>query len=82
MTVHTYTVGKGESAQSVSEKFTVSLAALLRENHTPFYEGQQITVPVGILHLPPPPPPPAARFYQVPDTSIQTRPDAVNIIFL
>ena len=79
--MHTYTVGKGESAQSVSEKFTVSLAALLRENHTPFYEGQQITVPVGILHLPPGAHP-AARTYQVPDTAIQSRPDAVNVIFL
>lgn len=81
MSVHTYTVGKGESAQSVSEKFSVSRAALQRENHTPFYEGQQITVPVGILTLPAGSRP-GAGYYQVPGTAIFDRQDAVNIIFL
>lgn len=82
MTVHTYTVGKGESAQSVSEKFSVSRAALQRENHTPFYEGQQITVPVGILTLPPGERPGASRYYQVAEAAVFDRQDAVNIIFL
>ncbi len=80
--MHTYTVGKGESAQSVSEKFAVSSAALQRENHTPFYEGQQITVPVGILTLPPGPHPGAVKYYQVTDASVFERQDAVNILFL
>ena len=80
--MHTYTVGKGESAQSVSEKFSVSSAALQRENHTPFYEGQQITVPVGILTLPPGPHSGACKYYQVTDASVFERQDAVNILFL
>lgn len=82
MTVHSYTVRKGESAQSVSEKFQVAPAALLRENETPFYEGQQVTVPVGILHLPPTSAVRLTGPYQVPESRILERQDATNILFL
>lgn len=82
MTVHTYTVGKGESARSVSGKFSVSLAALQRENPTPFYEGQVVSVPVGILTLPPGSAPGAAGYFQVPPGAVLDRPNAVNIVFL
>ena len=81
MTVHIYTVQKGESARSVSEKFGVTEAAVLRENHIPFYEGQQVTVPVGIINIPPRPRRMLTAFYQVPDAAIYTRPDVTNIIF-
>lgn len=83
MTVHIYTVQRGESARSVCEKFNVSAAALLRENETPFYEGQQVTVPVGVLNLPQGTS--AGRLtgsYQVSRAAIIERDDAVNIIFL
>lgn len=81
--MHIYTVQKGESAQSVCQKFSVTPAALQRENETPFYEGQQVTVPVGILNLPP-----SASlgrltgYYQVSKAAVAERQDAVNIIFL
>lgn len=80
--MHTYIVGKGESVQSVSEKFTVSPAALRRVNHTPFYEGQQIMVPVGILNLSPGTHPGVGGYYQVPRSAVFHRPDAVHIVFL
>ncbi len=81
--MHTYIAQKGESARSVSEKFNVTPAALMRENVTPFYEGQVVTVPVGVLNLPSHSAPvhPAA-YYQVPESSVFTRRDRVNIVFL
>ncbi len=79
--MHTYTVRRGESARSVAEKFSVPEAALLRENHAPFYEGQRVTVPVSVLNIAPLPPSVLMRCYQIPGTAILERPDRVNILF-
>lgn len=81
MTVFTYTVQRGESARSVAWKFMVSQAALTRENETPFYEGQKVTVPVCILTLPPSAGQNRADYYQVPPSAIVSRPGTENIIF-
>lgn len=81
MNMHTYTVLRGESVQSVSEKFGVPKAALLRENPAPFYEGQQVTVPVSVLHVAPTPAGLLSRYYQTPLSSIYERSHRVNIVF-
>ncbi len=81
--MHTYIVGKGESARSVAEKFRVTTASLTRENATPFYEGQLVSVPVGILSLDAGDVPYRPQsFFQVPESSVQTRRDVLNIVFL
>ena len=83
MTVHTYIVRKGESARSVADKFEVTVAALTRENATPFYEGQLVTVPVGVLRFDAGNAPKGpGSFFQVPETSIMSRRGVMNIIFL
>lgn len=81
MPMHTYTVKKGESVKSVSAKFALPEAALCRDNPTPFFEGQRLTVPVDILFLPPEAAKNAAEYYQVPESSILRRPDGVNVLF-
>ena len=79
--MHTYTVRRGESARSVAEKFGVPQAALLRENPAPFYEGQQVAVPVSVLNIAPLPPTVLGLYYQIPGTAILSFPDRVNILF-
>lgn len=79
--MHTYTVRRGESVRSVAEKFGVPEPALLRENPSPFYEGQQVTVPVSVLNIAPQPPSALRLYYQIPGTAILEFPDRVNILF-
>lgn len=79
--MHSYTVQKGESAGSVAEKFGVSESVLLRENHAPFYEGQQVSVPVSVLTIRSKPPSVLRLYYQIPDSAISERSDRMNIIF-
>ncbi len=79
--MHSYTVLRGESVQSVSDKFGVPKAALLRENPAPFYEGQQVTVPVGVLNTDRAPVSLLRLYYQIPESSILELSDRVNIIF-
>ena len=79
--MYTYTVRKGESVRSVAAKFAVPEPTLARENPTPFYEGQRITVPVDILFLPPEAAEDAPEYYQVPESAIFRRPDGANILF-
>ena len=81
MDMHTYTVLRGESVQSVSEKFGVSKAALLRENPAPFYEGQRVTVPVSVLCTAPAPVELLSRYYQTPLSSIYISSHRANIVF-
>ncbi len=79
--MHSYTVQKGESSRSVAEKFGVNESALLRENTAPFYEGQQVVVPVRVMHIASNPPSLLQRCYQIPDASILESSDHMNIIF-
>ena len=65
----------------MAEKFGVSEAALLRENAAPFYEGQQIVVPVSVLHVAGAPAPLLSGYYQIPVSSIYSRAQHVNILF-
>ena len=79
--MHTYIVQKGESVRSVSRKFSVPEAALLRENQAPFYEGQSVSVPVDILSLPPDAARYAQGYFQVPASSVVTLGETVDVIF-
>lgn len=82
MTVHSYKVQRGESVRSVAAKFSVPEAALSRENETPFYQGQRVSVPVTVLRVPPEPPQVLAERYQVPAAKVLTRPDVSIIVFI